>query len=60
MCDFGKVKCTEQLCQKNPPCPWGYKLKYVPGKCCPECVGGMNVGMKFCNRMQEIARIPLE
>lgn len=40
MCDWGKVRCTEQTCPKSVPCPWGYKLKYLPGKCCPECVGG--------------------
>ncbi|ODM93437.1 BMP-binding endothelial regulator protein [Orchesella cincta] len=39
ICDYGKIRCTEQMCPKNLPCPWGYKLKYIPGKCCPECVG---------------------
>lgn len=39
MCHFGKIRCTEQLCPKNVICPWGHKLKYKAGQCCPECVG---------------------
>ncbi|CAG7733363.1 unnamed protein product [Allacma fusca] len=46
-CDWGNVRCTEQMCPKNKHCPWGYKLKILPGQCCPECVGEEGVCTVF-------------
>lgn len=47
ICDWGRVRCTEQLCPKDVRCPWGYQLKKKEGKCCGECTGEEGVCTVF-------------
>ncbi|KAK2178861.1 hypothetical protein NP493_524g02010 [Ridgeia piscesae] len=37
-CDNGVVGCHVEQCGNNVECPKNTKLKYMDGKCCPQCV----------------------
>lgn len=36
-CTNGETKCVTEPCQYAHGCPVGYRLKKIPGQCCPEC-----------------------